>query len=232
MDTRAGTSGGRVLGLIPARAGSVRLPGKNMRPMAGRPMLGWTLAAAKATRGLDRLAVTTDDAAVAALARAEGVEVVERPTALADAQASVIDAIDHASTALGGGFDWVVLLQPTSPLRLPEDIEGALRLALERDTTVVSVSPLDKPAAFHGRIDAEGRYRPAAEAEGLMALNGAVYVARLDRLLRDRTFQTPDALAYLMPAERAWDVDTLEEFAACEAVLRLRSSPPGRRQRV
>jgi len=222
MDARTDGFEGRVLGLIPARAGSVRLPGKNMRSMTGRPMLGWTLAAAKAARGLDRLAVTTDDADVAALARAEGLEVVERPTALADAQASVIDAIDHAATALGGGFEWVVLLQPTSPLRLPEDIEGAIRLALERDATVVSVSPLDKPAAFHGRIDAAGRYRPAVEAEGLMTLNGAVYVARINRLLRDRTFQTPDALAYVMPAERAWDVDTLQEFAACEAVLALR----------
>ncbi|RZJ98539.1 MAG: acylneuraminate cytidylyltransferase family protein [Brevundimonas sp.] len=222
MDTQAGKSGGRVLGLIPARAGSVRLPGKNMRPMAGRPMLGWTLAAAKAAVRLDHLAVTTDDADVAALARAEGFEVVNRPTALADAQASVVDAIDHASTALGGGFDWVALLQPTSPLRLAQDIDGAVELALAQDATVVSVSPLAKPSAFHGRIQADGRYRPAPEAEGLTALNGAVYVSRLAPLLRDRTFQTPDALAYIMPAERAWDVDTLEEFAACEAVLRLR----------
>lgn len=222
MDMTATGSGGRVLGLIPARAGSVRLPGKNMRPMAGRPMLGWTLAAAKAARGLDRLAVTTDDAAVAALARTEGVEVVERPAALADAQASVIDAIGHAVQALGGGFDWVVLLQPTSPLRLAEDIDGAVDLARASDApAVLSVSPLAKPAAFHGRVEG-GVYRPATDAEGLMALNGAVYVGRPERLAADRTFQVEGALAYVMPAERAWDVDTLEEFAACEAVLALR----------
>ena len=213
---------GRVLGLIPARAGSVRLPGKNMRPMAGRPMLAWTLAAAKTSVRLDRLAVSTDDAAVAALARAEGIAVIDRPTTLADAQASVIDAIDHAVVALGGGFDWVALLQPTSPLRLAEDIDGAVDLALSRDApAVLSVSPLAKPAAFHGRIEA-GEYRPAADAEEFVALNGAVYVGRPDRLRADRTFQVPGALAYVMPAERAWDVDTLEEFAACEAVLALR----------
>ena len=222
MDTRTDVSKPRVLGLIPARAGSVRLPGKNMRPMAGRPMLGWTLAAAKAARRLDRVAVTTDDAAVAALAQAQGVEVVARPSDLADAQSSVIDAIGHACKALGGGFDWVVLLQPTSPLRLAQDIDGAIDLALDRDApAVLSVSPLSKPASFHGRVQ-DGVYRPAPDAEGLVALNGAVYVGRPDRLAADGTFQVAGALAYVMPAERAWDVDTLEEFAACEAVLALR----------
>jgi CMP-N,N'-diacetyllegionaminic acid synthase len=211
-----------VLGLVPARAGSVRLPGKNMRPMAGRPMLGWTLAAAKAATRLDQIAVSTDDAAVAALARAQAIAVVDRPAALADATASVIDAIDHAVGALGGGFDWVVLLQPTSPLRLPQDIDGAIDLAVRADApAVLSVSPLAKPAAFHGRL-VDGAYRPTPDAEGLVALNGAVYVGRPERLRHDRTFQVPGALAYEMPPDRAWDVDTLEEFAACEAVLALR----------
>jgi hypothetical protein len=108
--------GKRVLGLVPARAGSQGLPGKNLRPLAGRPLIGWTLAAGQASNTIDRLVVTTDDEAVIALAETMGVETLRRPAELADASASVIDAIDHALISLGRGWDYVVLLQPTSPL--------------------------------------------------------------------------------------------------------------------
>lgn len=212
--------GKRVIGVVPARAGSQRLPGKNVRPMAGKPMIQWTLDAARASAVLDLTVVTSDDEAVLALARDAGVEAIRRPDALAGPEAPVIDAIEHALGQVAGDWGYVVLLQPTSPLRLAEDIDGAVRRCEATDApAVIAVSPLAKPAGFHDRIDAAGRLSGAPDIGDVVLINGAVYVARPSILFRERTFRSAGAQAYEMPAERGSDVDTLAEFLACEAYL-------------
>lgn len=212
--------GRRVIGVIPARAGSERLPGKNVRPMAGKPLIRWTLDAALASAALDLTVVTSDDETVLALARDAGVEAIHRPEALAGAEASVIDAVEHALQQVGGVWDYVVLLQPTSPLRLSEDIDGAVRgCDASGAPSVIAVSPPAKPASFHDRLDAAGRLSGPPDLENVVLINGAVYVGRPDILFRERTFRSQGAQAYEMPVERGLDVDTLTEFLACEAYL-------------
>lgn len=212
--------GARALGLIPARAGSERLKGKNTRLFAGRPLIDWTLDAALGSALLDAVAVTTDDPAVAALASARDVTVVDRPAELAGSEASIYDAIAHALGVLGGGWDYLVLLQPTSPLRTAADIDGALTLCHARSApAVVGVSPLMKPPAFHRRLT-DGVIGPADDLDGLVVVNGAIYVGRPETLLAQRRFDVPGALAWPMPPERSWDIDTAEEFAAAEAAAR------------
>lgn len=212
--------GKRVLGLVPARAGSQGLPGKNLRTLAGRPMIGWTLLAGQASVTLDRLVVTTDDEAVIALAEAMGVEALRRPAELASASASVVDAIDHALTALGDTWDYVVLLQPTSPLRTASDIDGAVALCHARNApSVIGVSPMPKPSGFYGAVGAEGLWtRNDPSTDEAAIINGAVYVGRPDILGRDRSFQSEGTLTWSMPPERGWDVDTLFDFVVCEAL--------------
>ncbi|MDZ4113875.1 MAG: acylneuraminate cytidylyltransferase family protein [Brevundimonas sp.] len=213
----------RVIGVIPARAGSRRMIGKNTRMLAGRPMIGWTLAAARASQVLDRIVVSSDDPAVLDLAAAMGCPApFVRPAALSGPEASVIDAVEHALTEVGGDWDYVVLLQPTSPLRRAADIDAAVALADDSGApAVVSVSPLSKPAGFHVHRGADGRLAgPPETLADTFVINGAVYVARPERLSRDRTFRPEGALGYVMPVERGWDVDTADEFAACEARLR------------
>lgn len=212
--------GARVLALIPARAGSQRLPGKNLRPFNGRPLIDWTLDAALGAPSIDAVAVTTDDPAVAALAAERGATVIDRPADLAGAEASVFDAIAHAMGVLGGDWDYLVLLQPTSPLRTAADIEGALGLCRARSApAVVGVSPPLKPVAFHRRVT-DGVIGSAGDMNDLVVINGAIYVGRPDRLLVERRFDVPGALAWSMPAQRGWDIDTAAEFAAAEAVMR------------
>ncbi|NBW08473.1 MAG: acylneuraminate cytidylyltransferase family protein [Caulobacteraceae bacterium] len=212
--------GKRALGLVPARAGSQGLPGKNLRPLAGRPMIGWTLLAGQASTTLDRLVVTTDDDAIIGLAGDMGVETLRRPAELADAKASVIAAIDHALTAIGEKWDYVVLLQPTSPLRTAADIDGAVALCHDRNApSVIGVSPMPKPPAFYGSVGADGLWKrndPATDEA--VIINGAVYVGRPDILRRDRSFQSEGTLTWPMPPERGWDVDTLFDFVVCEAL--------------
>lgn len=208
----------RVIGVIPARAGSQRLPGKNVRPMAGRPMIGWTLEAARASTLLDRVVVSSDDEAVLAIAREAGVEAIRRPDALAGPEASVIDAIQQALEQVGGHWDYVVLLQPTSPLRLASDIDASVRLCDEKGApSVLTVSPLPKPVSFHERMGSGGILTGSPPLKGAVLINGAVYVGRPERLFSDGTFRCSGALGCVMPVERGWDVDTLGEFLSCEA---------------
>ncbi|GAA0870535.1 acylneuraminate cytidylyltransferase family protein [Brevundimonas basaltis] len=213
----------RVLAIVPARGGSRRLPGKNTRLLAGRPMVAWTLEAARDSDLIDHLVVSTDDPSVVATATAMGwPPPFVRPDHLSGDEASVIDAIEHALGEVGGRWDYVVLLQPTSPLRTAADIDGAIRLCDETGApAVIGVSPVAKPASFYGRVDDEGRYAPGGVDQRAVLVNGAVYVGRPDILMRDRTFQTWDTRAFHMPVERGWDVDTPMEFAVCEAYLSL-----------
>ncbi|MBU1346962.1 MAG: acylneuraminate cytidylyltransferase family protein [Alphaproteobacteria bacterium] len=216
-----GASAGRVLGLVPARAGSMGLPGKNTRPLAGRPMVAWTLEACRESRVLDRVVVSTDDDAVAAVAVEMGfAPPFRRPDALSGPTASVIDAVAHALEAIGGDWDYVVLLQPTSPLRVGADIDAAVALCHSTGApAVIGVSPVLKPQTFYGRVDQEGLYRPdSPRPDEPVVVNGAVYVGRPDSLLARRTFAGPDTRALIMPPERGWDVDTAFDFAVCEAL--------------
>lgn len=216
-----GQTAGRVLGIVPARAGSLGLPGKNTRPLAGRPMVAWTLEACRESMVLDRVVVSTDDAAVAAVAAQMGYPPpFARPAALSGPEASIIDAIDHALTTLGEAFDYVVLLQPTSPLRLGRDIDAAVALCHSTGKpSVLGVSPVLKPQTFYGRVHGDARFEADAARSGEpVVINGAVYVGRPDILLQRRSFQGDDALAYIMPPERGWDVDTAFDFAICEAL--------------
>jgi CMP-N,N'-diacetyllegionaminic acid synthase len=217
----------RVLAIVPARGGSQRLIAKNALSLAGRPMVAWTLEAARGSALIDHLVVSTDDPAVAATAAEMGwAPPFMRPEHLSGATASVIDAIEHALEQVGGRWDYVVLLQPTSPLRTAGDIDRAIRLCDETGApAVIGVSPLPKPAGFYGLVDADGRFSAGGvNLERTVVVNGAVYVGRPDLLMRDRTFQSEGVLAYPMPFERGWDIDTPAEFAVCEALFPFRAT--------
>ncbi|HEV2082384.1 MAG TPA: acylneuraminate cytidylyltransferase family protein [Brevundimonas sp.] len=217
---------GGTIAIIPARAGSTRLPGKNVRPMAGRPMVAWTLEAALAATTLDRIVVSTDDPAVAAVAAGMGLPPpFMRPAGLSGADASVMDAVSHALEGVGGSWSRVVLLQPTSPLRTAEDVDRVVQACRDADApAAIAVSPLPKPAGFYGVRRDRTLEDAGAEAGNLRIITGAVYVGRPEVVLPAGTFRVPGCLAVDLPADRAWDVDTAEEFAACEAALLARQA--------
>lgn len=122
--------GKRVLAVIPARGGSKRVPRKNIRPVAGKPLLAWTIDAAKASKYIDRCIVSTDDEEVADIARQCGAEVpFMRPAELAQDESSSIEMLRHAARKLPD-HDIIVLLQPTSPERTAADIDAALEVGM------------------------------------------------------------------------------------------------------
>jgi CMP-N,N'-diacetyllegionaminic acid synthase len=222
-------AGRSVLAVITARGGSRGLPRKNVLPFRGRPLIAWTIAAAQASSRIDRLILSSDDTEIIAVAEGLGCEAPFRraPELSADASTSidvVLDALDRVP-----GYDVVVLLQPTSPLRTAVDIDGALEhMAACGAASCVSVEEaLSHPWLVFGR-DEEGRLKPLAPpSDGVslrrqdlppaLVLNGAVYAADAAWLRCERTFIKPGAtVAWEMPADRSADIDTLEDFHAAE----------------
>lgn len=218
-----------MLAIIAARGGSRGLPRKNVLPFRGRPLIAWTIAAAQASRCIDRLILSTDDPEIASVAGELGCSAPFRraPELSGDTAASVdvvLDALDRAP-----GFDVAVLLQPTSPLRIAADIDGALeRMSEAGAPSCVSVQEAPShPWLVFGR-DSRGRLEPFAAAPvgaslrrqdlpPALVLNGAVYAADAEWLRRQRTFVSPgETVAWEMPADRSADIDTLEDFRAAE----------------
>lgn len=220
----------KVLALIPARGGSKGIPGKNIVGLAGKPLIAWTVEAARASRHIDDVVLTTDDDAIAQVGRRVGASVpFMRPAALATDEASTMDAIFDALDRLPG-FDVVVLLQPTSPLRTTADIDAALAL-LDRAPSCVSVRPAYDHPYLTFRIDdghaltpfattPEGQSLRRQDLPAAWCLNGAVYAADIPWLRAQRSFISARTVAYPMPTERSIDIDTPADLRAAEDLLR------------
>jgi CMP-N,N'-diacetyllegionaminic acid synthase len=212
----------RVLAVIPARGGSKGVPGKNIREAGGKPLIAWAIDAARGVERIDRAIVSSDDAAIIAAARKLGADVpFVREARLASDQAAAIDVVLDA-LARCPGHAWVVLLQPTSPLRTAADIDGAIDRCIEaKAPSCVSVCAVSESPYWMYRIGAGGQLQPllgeASQARrqdlpAVYVLNGAIYVARADWLARGKSFVGADTVAYVMPAERSLDIDTEDDF--------------------
>jgi CMP-N,N'-diacetyllegionaminic acid synthase len=232
-----------VLGLIPARGGSKGVPRKNIRQVAGRPLLTWTIDAARNSSYIDRLVLSTDDDEIAATAIAAGCEVpFRRPASLARDETPGIDPVMHALGELPS-FDIVVLLQPTSPLRLAADIDGCLeRMLAESAPACVSVRHAVDHPYWTYRCDSRGVLLPYfSDPQGLIhrrqdlppafVENGAVYAAKVDWLLTHRSFLIDETVGYEMPAERSLDIDLASDLALAERALAERMKQISRTQR-
>lgn len=211
-----------VIGLIPARGGSRRLPGKNLVLLDGRPLIAHTCEAAVASGVLDAIYVNTESAEIAAAAAAYGVQApLPRPALLArddtptrDANRFMLDALAQR----GERYDVVMVLQPTSPLRSAADIRNAWALYQENaPCAVVSVAPA-APAPWLGRLRRDGGFDPLPGNETIHRLNGAIYIYGTTDYRLDR--EPPRTLGYVMPAERSIDIDTPEDLAHAEHILR------------
>lgn len=222
--------GKQVLAVITARGGSKGVPGKNIRPLAGKPLIAWTIEAARGSAYIDRLVLSSDDAEIIRVAQAWGCEVpFVRPAELARDETPGIAPVLHAIAALPG-YDYVVLLQPTSPLRTAEDIDGCLKMCLQSGAPVcVSVCESGDSPYWMYTVASDGRMSPLLksgteavrrqELPKVYVLNGAVYVAECRWLSENKTFVTPAALAFMMPGERSLDIDEEVDLLCAEAVM-------------
>ena len=225
-----------VLALITARGGSRSIPKKNIAPLAGKPLIAWTIEAALRSPALSRVIVSTDDTEIAEVAQQWGAEVpFMRPAELARDDSPHIPVVVHAIEWLETHGEmrpeYVLLLQPTSPLRATEDIDNAIRLAFEKDAdSVVSVCQAFSHPYLAKRITTDGRLEDfGPRSEGYLArqvlppayvVNGAIYLIRRDVLIEKQTFYTERTYAYVMPPERSLDIDSPWDLYLADLILR------------
>lgn len=223
-----------VLAVVPARGGSKGIPSKNIARLAGRPLLAYTVDAAR-DAGVARIVVSTDSEEIAATARACGAEVpFLRPASLARDTTPGVPPLLHAIRWLeaheGYRPTYVVNLQPTSPFRTAGDIQEAVRLARwERADSVLSVMPVERHPYWMKRIGRNGRLHDFIQLRGpiprrqdlppLYALNGGIYLARREVFLRWGSWYMDRTYAYIMPPERSLDIDTPWDWHLAELIL-------------
>jgi CMP-N,N'-diacetyllegionaminic acid synthase len=230
--------GGKVLAVIPARRGSKGLPLKNIRLLGGKPLLAWPIDAAQKSAYIDRIIVSTDCPEFAAIARLAGADApFLRPAELAGDAASSIDVLLHAIETLEASrehFDYVVLLEPTSPLTEAIDLDAALEALVARQSeadAIVGVTGITSShPSFAVRITSSGMIRPHI-ADGfkcvprrqdvvpLYSLDGSLYISTIAALRREHSFYHQRTMPYITPRWKSFEVDDLIDFICIEAIL-------------
>jgi len=219
-----------VLGLITARGGSKGVIRKNLREIGGKSLIARSVEAARSAACLDRVVLSSDDPEIIQAAILLGCEVpFVRPAELATAEASSMDVVRHVLATLPERYDFIVLLQPTSPFCTGADIDGALQLCVESEAPAcVSGCIPTKSPHWTFELDGQGRMTPflpehyltprRQELPTAFAPNGAVFVARCDWIVKQPDFVTHETVAYVMPKERSLDIDNEFDLVLAEAV--------------
>lgn len=226
----------KTVGLITARGGSKGIPQKNIRPLAGKPLIAWTIEAALRSRRLERVIVSTDDEEIAKVSREWGADVpFMRPAELAKDDSPHLEVIRHAlgwlESESEAELDYLMLLQPTSPLRTCADIDRAIALGEEKDAdAVISVCQTHDHPFLSKQVAADGKLLDFVQKpQGYLArqslppaysLNGAIYLVRRSLLLERDDWYTDRTFAYIMPPERSLDIDTPWDLHLVDLILR------------
>lgn len=225
----------RVVALIPARGGSKGVPRKNVRELGGKPLVTWPIDVAHATGSIDRTIVSTDDDEIAAVARENGSDVLERPDRLARDDSLVVETIRHTVDRLADEGDdaaYVVMLEPTTPFREPADVERCLALLNNTDRSFDSVATFtdaelnphrtwhledERPEPF---LPDGTPWQPRQALPDAYQLNGAVYAFAVDAVSEEgASLLFGDAGAVVMPPERSLDIDTELDLAVAETLI-------------
>lgn len=232
--------GKSVLAIVPARGGSKGLPGKNIRELCGRPLIAWSIQAGLGSSYVDEVMVTTDSPEIASVAEAFGAVVpFLRPADLASDVATSFDVIRHVldfyKTDLKRSFAYVVLLEPTSPLRDKQDVDGAL-LQLVSNSQATAITGICKTEsqnpAFLVRRDAAG-FISGYESTDMKVLRrqdiadvfffeGSVYISETEALVRHKTFYHAQTMGYEVPKWKSMEIDDMDDFVMVEAMMRFK----------
>lgn len=220
------------LAIIPARGGSKRLPRKNILDLGGKPLIFWSIEAGLKSRYIDETVVTSDNDEILNISQSCGAKIIKRPDELASDIATTFDAIKHAIEN-NPSYDYIVLLQPTSPFRDAEQIDEAIEfLVKKKGDAVISVCETDHSPLWSNVLPENGSMeqflreeiinKRSQDLEKYYRVNGAIYICRTDRLLQEKTFFLKDNIyAYPMDRESSIDIDTSLDFKLAECFLNM-----------
>lgn len=225
-----------ILAIIPARGGSKGIPRKNVRLLCGKPLVAYSIETALSSEYIDRVVVSTEDKEIARIVEQYGGEVIERPTELARDDTPSLPVYQHVIEYLEKEerftTDAVVALQPTCPLRIAADIDGAIQKFLGADCdSVLSVCEAEHPPHWMYTLDGdrmklliEGGEKIARrqDAPRVYRINGAVYITRKQIMMVENRVWGDDTRAYIMPWERSIDIDTEIDLKLAELIMKER----------
>ncbi|QGM28724.1 acylneuraminate cytidylyltransferase family protein [Acinetobacter towneri] len=228
----------RVTALIPARGGSKRLPRKNIKLLVDKPLIAWSIEVAKACKYVDRVIVSTDDEEIKRISEQYGAEVpFLRPEHLSNDHASSFDVIKHAIDflTLSRSNELIVLLQPTSPLRLASEIDTALEFFVQKNAKgVVSISETEHSPMWSNTLPEDGCMsdfiRPEVQGKRsqdlptFFRLNGSIYIYEtLSLLEQSKIFFNENVYGFETSLETAVDIDTGLDFLIAETIMKNRA---------
>jgi CMP-N-acetylneuraminic acid synthetase len=229
--------GKRILGIITARGGSKGIPRKNIMQLSGKPLISYTIEAAQKSQYLTRTIVSTEDPEIAHISKSLGADVpFMRPQALAEDTTTSIAVVQHAITELlqkGETFDYVMILQPTSPLRTAEDIDQSIQKIV--DTGADSVMSMVQLSDFsikklkkiendeiHPLLEEEGTQSvKPSNAEAVWKRNAAIYLTKTELLMKGDLFGKISR-PHIMPREQSVDINDMFDVALAQHFLRHR----------
>ena len=225
----------KILAIVPARGGSKRLPKKNLMDLAGKPLIAYSIEAAKNSQYIDDVIMSSESQEILSVAKKYGAQTpFVRPKELAEDASRSIDVVIHAIKTLTQSYDAVILLQPTSPLRTSEDIDGAIEMFYNKHaTSVIGVcemehSPLwantlDESMSMEGFLDDKYNNARSQDLPVYYRINGAFYMSKTQSVLENETFFVQKNIyAYLMSQEDSVDIDTKLDFIVAQAILKER----------
>jgi N-acylneuraminate cytidylyltransferase/CMP-N,N'-diacetyllegionaminic acid synthase len=226
----------KILAIIPARGGSKGLPGKNIKVLNGKPLIGWTIEQAKNCKYIDEIFVSTDSKEIAAISEEFGINIPSlRPAEFAQDTSSSIDVIIYTINLLekrGKYFDLVMLLEATSPLRDSEDLEYALKMLVDTDEaeSIVGVSRTENAhPAFLVSVAAKNFIKPYGknefifkrrqEIDDLYFFEGSLYISYVKALKERKGFYHEKTLGFRMPKYKSFEIDDIVDFKIVEALM-------------
>ncbi|GBE04753.1 CMP-N,N'-diacetyllegionaminic acid synthase [bacterium BMS3Abin10] len=227
--------GNKILGIIPARGGSKRIPRKNIKQLSGKPLVAWTIEQAKSSKYIDNIIVSTEDEEIAEISKKYGAEVpFLRPKELAADEAKVSDVVLHAINWFERNnefYDLLVRLQLTSPLRKIGDIDEAIELLFSKSAeAIISVCEVEHHPYWAGVLPEDGCMRDflkpgtvgksRQELPVCYRLNGSISLAYVNYLKNNRSFWGKNTYAYVMPRERSLDIDYEIDFIVAETLMK------------
>jgi N-acylneuraminate cytidylyltransferase/CMP-N,N'-diacetyllegionaminic acid synthase len=225
------------LAIIPARGGSKGLPGKNIKELCGKPLIAWSIESALNSKYIDEVMVTTDNQNIAEISKQYGANVpFLRPEELASDTATTFDAVKHTiefyKNELNKEFDYIVLLEPTSPLRESYDIDNAIEILFNsKADSIVGISKTeDQNPAFLVLKDENGyilgyenknmKVFRRQDIKDVYFFEGTIYISKTDVLLREKTFYRKNTIGYEVPKYKSLEIDDIYDFVMVEAIMK------------
>ena len=218
------------LAIIPARGGSKRLPRKNVLDLCAKPLIAYTIEATLKSKYIDKVIVSSDDEEILNISSNFGADIIKRPYELANDTATTFDTIKHTIDNFEN-YDYIVLLQPTSPLRNEKHIDEAIQLLEEKNAdSIISVCEMDHSPLWSNTLPKDGNMsnflkdeilnKRSQDLEKYYRLNGAIYICKTEKLLENKGFFLKDNIfAYKMDREHSVDIDEKIDFSIAQILM-------------